>query len=230
MRLNKGFLGVSLLVTALLAAPGAHADTILHLSVTATITTLPDEVVAHLSAQADASTAQTAQQLVNQMVAEALDTAKPLTTITANTTQYSVWHETDPKDVWHASQGIALRSSDISGLLGLVGTLQQSGLAVGDLGWQLSPAASEKTYEQAIDKAINLLTTRANGIASLLHLTMKNFDSVTVGEDGGAQQQPLGLMRMMAIAPAAAAPPRAQTDMVQVSATVSADAVLVSPP
>ena len=42
MRLNKGFLGAALLATALLAAPVARADTILHHSVTATITTMPD--------------------------------------------------------------------------------------------------------------------------------------------------------------------------------------------
>ena len=92
------------------------------------------------------------------MVETALSAAKGLTAVTASTTQYSVWHETDPKDVWHANQGMVLRSRDGGGLLTLVGTLQQDGLAVGDLGWQLSPAAAETRYEQALRKAVDLLT------------------------------------------------------------------------
>jgi predicted secreted protein len=218
----------SIAVLLCLAAPAARADTILRLSVTATVTAMPDELVAQLTANADAATAGAAQQQVNQMVEAALGAAKPLSAVTASTTQYSVWHETDPKDIWHASQGIALRSHDGGGLLTLIGTLQQQGLAVGDLGWQLSPALSEKTYEQAIAKAIDLLTARADAVASLLHLTTTGFRSVSVGEDGGGPPQPVGMMRMMAMAPTAAPPPSAKADAVTVSATVSGEAELVA--
>jgi predicted secreted protein len=219
-----------ILALACLAAPAARADTILHLSVTASVTTMPDELAAQLTANADAPTAGAAQQQVNQMVDKALGTAKGLTAVTASTTQYSVWHETDPKDVWHASQGVALRSTDGGRLLTLVGQLQQDGLAVGDLRWQLSPAASEKSYEQAVARAIDLLTARAGTVASLLHLTLRGFRSVTVGEDGGPPA-PMGMMRMMAVAPAAASPPpSAQADVVTVSATVSGEAKLVTAP
>ena len=46
-----------------------------------------------------------AQTQVNDLVAKALGAAKNLAAVTASTTTYSVWHETDPQDVWHASQG-----------------------------------------------------------------------------------------------------------------------------
>jgi uncharacterized protein len=227
MKHLAGFLGVGL-VAALLAAPVARADTVLHLTVTANVTAMPDELVAQLTATADASSAGAAQQQVNQMVETALGAAKTLSAVTASTTHYSVWHETDPKDIWHASQGVALRSRDGGGLLTLVGTLQQDGLAVGDLSWQLSPAASEKIYEAAIGKAVDLLTERAGVVAGLLHLTLRGFQSVTVGQDGGPPVQPMGVMRMMAVAPVAAAapPPSARADVVTVSATVSGDARL----
>jgi predicted secreted protein len=218
----------SIAVLLCLAAPAARADTILRLSVTATVTAMPDELVAQLTANADAATAGAAQRQVNEMVEAALGAAKPLSAVTASTTQYSVWHETDPKDIWHASQGIALRSHDGGGLLTLIGTLQQQGLAVGDLGWQLSPALSEKTYEQAIAKAIDLLTQRATTVAALLHLTATGFRSVSVGEDAGRPPQPVGMMRMMAMAPTAAPPPSARADAVMVSATVSGEARLVA--
>jgi predicted secreted protein len=221
----------SLALLLCLAAPAARAATILHLTVTATVTTMPDELVAQLTANADASTAGAAQARVNQMVETALSAAKGLTAVTASTTQYSVWHETDPKDVWHANQGMALRSHDGGGLLTLVGTLQRDGLAVGDLGWQLSPAAAETRYEQALRKAVDLLTERAVTVASLLHLSLRGFRSVTVGEDSSQPAPPIGLMRMMAAAPAASpAPPSARADVVTISATVSGDAALVPAP
>ena len=213
-----------------LAAPAARADTILHLSVTGSVTVMPDELVAQLTANVDAPTAGAAQAQVNQMVETALGAAKGLTAVTASTTQYSVWHELERRDVWHASQGLALRSKDGGGLLGLVGTLQQDGLAVGSLGWQLSPAAAERSYEQAIGRAVDLLTERAGTVASLLHLTLQGFLSVTVGEDGDSPMQPLGEVRMMAMTPSAAPPPSAQADAVTVSATVSGDARLLSAP
>jgi predicted secreted protein len=220
---------IGLGLAALLAAPpAARADTILHLSVNATVTVTPDELAAQLTANADAPAAGAAQARVNQMVKTALGAAKALPAVTASTTQYSVWYETDPKVVWHASQGIALRSKDGAGLLTLVGTLQQDGLAVGDLGWQLSPATAEASYEQAISRAIDLLTRRAGAVAGQLHLALRGFRSVTVGQDGGPPMQPVGVMRMMAAAPAAAPPPSAQAAGVTVSATVSGDARLVA--
>ncbi|MCB8878724.1 SIMPL domain-containing protein [Acidisoma cellulosilytica] len=225
MQRIAGLIGASGLAAALLAAPAAHADTLLHLSVTASVTAMPDELVAQLTAQADAPTAGDAQQQVNAMIAKALGDAKSLDAVTASTTNYSVWHETDPKDVWHASQGIALRAHDGGALLGLIGKLQQDGLAVGDLTWQLSPALSEKTYEQAMAKAIGKLTAQADVVAKLMHLQAHGFTSVTVGDD--AQPGPRPMMRMMATAaPAAAPPPSAQADAVTVSASVSGDARL----
>ncbi|MBW4022369.1 MAG: SIMPL domain-containing protein [Proteobacteria bacterium] len=228
MKRLAALFGAGVLGAPLLAAVPARADTLLHLSVTASVTTMPDELVAQLTASADAPTAAAAQQQVNRLVAGALSAAKPVSAVTASTAQYSVWHETDPKDVWHASQGVALRSHDGGGLLALVGALQTDGLAVGGLGWQLSPQESEKAYEQAISKAIDLLTARARTVAGLLHLTMRGFRSVTVGEDGGAAPRPLGVMRMMAAAPAKVAPPSAEADVVTTSATVSGEAKLES--
>jgi uncharacterized protein YggE len=230
MKRIADLIGAGALVVVALSAPPARADTLLRLSVTGTVSTMPDELVAQLSAQADAPTADAAQQQVNQMVEAALGATKRLSAVTASTTNYSVWHETDPKEIWHASQGIALRSHDGAGLLALVGTLQQQGLAVGDLSWQLSPAMAEKTYEQAMAKALDLLTERAKTVGTLMHMTMRGFRNVSVGEDGAPSSQPVGMMRMMAMAPKAATPPNAQADVVTVSATVSGEANLESAP
>jgi len=215
------------ILLCLTAAP-AFADTMLNLSVTATVTAMPDELVAQLNATADAPTAAAAQAQVNAMVETALVAAKSVSGVTSSTTAYSVWHETDPKDVWHASQGIALRSHDGAGLLTLVGGLQGSGLAVGDLSWQLSAATSEASYEQAIAKGVKALMARAETVAALMRLHVEDFRSVTVGDDGGAAPRPM-MMRAMAM-DKTAAPPSAQADVVTVSATVSGEARLLPTP
>lgn len=226
MRHGQLTLGTALLLAGLLAgADAARADTQLHLSVTASVTAMPDELVAQLTAQAEAASAGAAQQQVNTMVAKALEDAKSLQAVTASTTNYSVWHETEPKDVWHASQGVALRAHDGAGLLALVGQLQQNGLAVGDLSWQLSPTLAEKTYEQAVAKAVDKLTAQATVVAKLLHLQPRGFSSVTVGDD--SQPGPRPMLRMMGTAaPEAKIPPSAQAEEQTVSATVSGEARL----
>jgi predicted secreted protein len=210
----------------LLIAPVARADTLLHLSVTADVTAMPDELVAELTAEAQAASAGAAQATVNAMIGQALGSMKSVSTITASTTTYSVWHETDPKDIWHASQGMTLRARDGAALLALVGQLQQDGLAVGTLSWQLSPALAEKTYEQAMAKAVDKLTGRGRAAAALLHMTMHGFRSVTLGDDGSAAPRPMMRMMTMAAKAEAAPPPNAVSEAVTVSATVSGEARL----
>lgn len=225
--LAAAFCAPALLMAGLFAgATAAQADTKLKLTVTASVSVMPDELVAQLTAQADAASAGAAQAQVNDMVAKALATAKGLSGVTASTTAYSVWHQTDPKDLWHASQGIALRAHDGAGLLALVGELQTAGLAVGDLSWQLSPTLAEKSYEQAMAKAIDKLTAQAGVVATLMHLQAHGFSSVTVGDDG-PPPGPRPMMRMMtAAAPEAKTLPSAQAEEQTVSATVSGEARL----
>ncbi|HTI02019.1 MAG TPA: SIMPL domain-containing protein [Acidisoma sp.] len=229
MRHAKLSLGTALLTAGLFScAAAARADTLLHLSVTASVTAMPDELVAELSAEVQAASAGAAQAAVNDMIAKALGAAQSIPTIAASTTTYSVWHQTDPKDVWQASQGMMLRAHDGAALLALVGQLQQDGLAVGNLSWQLSPTLAEKTYEQAMAKAIDKLTAQAAVVAKLLHLQPHGFSSVTVGND--SQPGPRPMMRMMATAaPEAKAPPSAQAEEQTVSATVSGEARLEQP-
>lgn len=226
MRKTKSALAVAFCAAGLLLAPAAYADTILHLSVTAEVTAMPDELVAELTAEAQAASAGAAQAQVNAMIGKALGAVKSVPAITASTTSYSVWHQTDPKDVWQASQGMTLRAHDGAALLALVGQLQQDGMAVGNLSWQLSPALAETTYEQALAKAVDKLTSRGRTAASLLHMTMQGFRSVTLGDDGQPGPRPMMRMMTMAAKAEAAPPPNAVSEAVTVSATVSGEAKL----
>jgi predicted secreted protein len=219
-----------LVLAALLAAvplSGAWADdTTLTLSETATVTAAPDELAAMLRAEATAPSAAEAQRLVNAAMADALAQARQVAGVTASTGGYGVFRDDQAKPAhWQASQTLALRSADGAALLTLVGALQQKGLAVADLHWQLSDAATKRAEADATRRAIGALRGRAEEAAELLGLHFVRF--ATVRLDTPPPFRPA--MRMMAMAaPAAAAPapPSAAAEDIPVSATVGADAVL----
>jgi predicted secreted protein len=107
-----------------------------------------------------------------------------------------------------------------------VSALQQKGLAISDLHWQLSDAAAKRAEAEATRRAIGALRGRVEEAAGLLDLHFVRF--ATVRLDTPPPFRPA--MRMMAMAaPAAAAapaPPSAAAEDIPVNATVGADAVL----
>jgi uncharacterized protein YggE len=145
--------------------------------------------------------------------------------VTVSTGGYNVWHQTTPRDQWQASQTLELRSHDQAALLGLVGTLQSKGLAVGDLSWRLSDELARKTRAEALRKAITGLRGRAEEAAGLLGLHFVEFKEVRLDQ---SNPPPRPMMRMMAAAAPAphAPPPVAEADKIDVTATVQAEAVL----
>jgi predicted secreted protein len=214
----------ALLVLAPLSAAWA-GDTTLTLSETATVTAAPDELAAVLRAEATAPSAAEAQRLVNAAMAGALAQARQAPGVTAGTGGYSVFRDDQAKPAqWQASQTLALRSPDGAALLTLVGALQQKGLAVADLHWQLSDPAAKRAEAEATRRAIGALRGRVEEAAGLLGLHFVRFATVRV--DTPQPFRPA--MRMMAMAaPAAApAPPSAVAEDIPVTATVAADAVL----
>jgi len=202
----------------------ARADTILHLSDTETVMAHPDELVATLRAEAVASSAAAAQQAVNATMAAALARAKQAAGITAATQGYTAWQATQPQR-WQASQTLVLRSHDGPPLLTLAGELQQHGLAISDLSWQLSPAASRAAHDAALREALSALRGRAEDAAGLLGLRFEQFQRVSIATP---QPVPFAPRVMMSAALAAApTPPSAEAQDVPVSATADADALLL---
>jgi predicted secreted protein len=224
--MRRLLLGLPLAVLLSLAPlSGAWADdTTLTLSETATVMAPPDELAATLRAEATAPTAAEAQRAVNAAMADALARARAVAGIAAGTGGYAVFRDPSSKpEHWQASQTLALHGTDGAALLTLVGALQQKGLAVGDLHWQLSDEAARKANAEAMRRAIGALRARVDEAAGLLGLRFVRFQTVRL--DTPPPLRPV--MRMMAVAaPAAATPPTAVAEDVPVSATVGADAVL----
>jgi uncharacterized protein YggE len=207
-------------------APAA-AQTVLRLAETGTVMAHPDELVASLRVVAVEPTAAAAQAKVNAAMEAALAKAKQVAGVEHATGGYSVWREhppvkpgaAAPPPVWQASQTLDLRSHDGAALLGLVGRLQESGLAASQLGWQLSPETEAKAREAALAKAIHGLRARADAAAALLGMRVDAITEVRLDS-----QHPQPMFRAMAapVAAAAAPPPSAEAADVPVSASVEA--------
>jgi predicted secreted protein len=211
-----------------LALP-ARADTILRLGETATVMAHPDELVATLRAEANAPTAAEAQRRVNTAMAGAVAAARQVTGVATDSGGYFVWHvmatPQDRNEHWQANQSLTLTSHDGAALLKLVGELQQKGLAVSQLGWRLSDAATRAAEAEATRKAIATLRGRAEEAAALLDLRFGAFKEVRLN---GTRPQPVPLrMIPAAMAAAPAPPPSAEASDVSVSATAEADVILV---
>jgi predicted secreted protein len=214
----------------LLAASPARAETLLRLSETATVTAHPDELDASLRVEATSASPADAQRRVNATMDDALAAAKAVAGVTVSTGGYFVWRvgptPADRTERWQANQSIELTSQDGAALLKLVGVLQQKGLAVGQLGWRLSDAATHTARAEATRKAIAALRGRAEDAASLLDLRFASFKEVRL--DNTRPQPPVPrLMMSMQATPAAAPPPSAEAADVTISATADADVVLL---
>jgi predicted secreted protein len=214
---------------ALAAAP-AHAETLLRLSETATVMEHPDELDATLRVDVTAPNPAQAQRQVNATMEAALATAKAVSGVTVSTGGYFVWRVGPTASVvpehWQANQSLELTSHDGAALLKLVGDLQQKGLAVGQLGWRLSEAATRTARAEATRKAIAALRGRAEEAAALLDLRFGSFKEVNLDS---TRPQPIPRMMAMAapVASASASPPSAEATDVSISATAEADVVLL---
>jgi predicted secreted protein len=223
--------GTALLLAGLLMAAGpAWGETLLRLSETATVTEHPDELDASLRVEVTATNAAEAQRRVNATMGDALAAAKSVAAVTASTGAYFVWRvaptATDRAEHWQANQSIDLTSHDGAAMLKLVGELQQKGLAIGQLGWRLSDAATRAARAEATRKAIAALRGRAEEAAGLLALRFDSFKEVRLDST-----RPPPMPRLMAMAApmasASAPPPSAEPTDVSVSATAEADVVLL---
>jgi predicted secreted protein len=210
-----------------LASPG-RAETVLHLSETATVSVRPDRLTAVLRADASTDSASTAQDRVNAVIGGALAEARKVDGIAVSTDQYNVWR-LEPKAgeaaQWRASQSVVLRGQDGSSVLKLVGALQQEGLAVERLGWELAPETAQSAERTATLQALKALRGRADEVAGAVGLQSDAYRSLTVGS---APPTPIRLRTMAVPAAALASPaePAAEAEDVRVNATVEADIAL----
>ncbi len=224
-------IGVSVLVAAHAAQPAtaqpaaaAAGQTVLHLSADGSVQASPDQLVADLIAQSTSPSAATAQRRVNTMIDDGMKAARGVAGVDARAIGYSVGPADDKHATWVAQQTLELRGNDGPSLLDLAGKLQERGLAAASLDWQLSPALRRKAHDAATTAALKTLQARAASAAATLGLHVDHAREVRLD---GPMYQPRPPFPMMARAALAMPAPQATAAPEEITATVSANYVLV---
>jgi predicted secreted protein len=228
-------LALALILVMVAALPFAPAQaqeaerTKLVLGETATREAEQDTLVAVVSARAQAASPREAQQQVNTAMTAAIEKAQGIEGIRPSTGGYRVYQEYDrdgPTGDWIAEQELRLRSQKIVVLLELTGRLQEDGLIVGNLGYELSPEARRKIEDELTIEAIGALRARAGQIAASMAMDIAGIETVRIG--GAMGEPPVRPMfrTTMAAEAAQSAPPVALPDLEMVSVSVEAEVSL----
>jgi predicted secreted protein len=225
-------LAASLFALPVLAAPASPPPpddglTVLHLSEAADRAIRRDRLRVQLRVEATAANAKQVQAEINRRMASALTKVKAVAGIKPETGSYSVYEERQQNvpSRWRGVQSLSLLDHDFAELLTLVGDLQNDGLAVSALAFELSPEAARAAQDELTNEALNRLRERAERIAMELHLSFQRYRDVRVGNVGGERPVPLRAMAMAADAKQAA-PPVGEAGDAMVQVSVDADVVL----
>jgi predicted secreted protein len=181
-------------------------------------------LVATVQAHAEAASPSDAQTAVNRDMAAAVERVQAVSEVRAATGSYSVYQRRDRDNKlvgWIAEQDLRLTSEDPSALLQLVGGLQEAGLNLNGLGWQVDEATRRKVQDELTIEAIATLRQRAAAIAESVGMRVGNIDSLRVGD---AMEGPRPMM--MRAEAMAGAPPTALPDQETIRANVEAEITL----
>lgn len=144
---------------------------------------------------------------VNRVIADALTTARPFTSVTTSTsgsTTYPV-HGRDSNRIegWRMRSGIELESRDLSALSSLIGQLQQT-MMISGLRMQPAPDTRAKAANVAAVDAIGAFKERAEVLANALgkHYRIRHLSV----QHGGAPAYPMLRASAMMAEDAVAAP------------------------
>jgi predicted secreted protein len=210
-------------------APPQPADdgmTVLHLSESADRAIRRDRLRVQLLVETAAGNAKQVQAEINRRMTSALAKVKAVSGIKPETGSYSVYEERQQNvpSRWRGSQGLGLLDRDFAELLAVVGDLQNDGLAVSSLAFELSPETARTAQDELTSEALKRLGERAERVAADLHLSVLRYRDVRVGNVGGDRPMPMRA-RMMETA-ASTAPPVAEAGDATVQVTVDAEIVL----
>lgn len=210
--------------------------TLINLSATERVEVEQDLLIATLQFKFENKDPKVVQNEVNKIMQKALDEAKGEKTVKVSTQQYYV-HEYDlnrSKDrtrrnmVWRGQQGLQVKGKKADDLLELVGKLQEIGLTMNGLRYQVSPELLEETRNSLLEAAMEKLMEKAERTAKVIHKDDVDFLQINVDMGGGHHPQPRMYqksMMMMDSATEMAAPVAAPGEST-INMTVSAQALL----
>lgn len=162
---------------------------------------------------------------VNQAIAAAMKRAKQDSAVTAQTLDYQTFpnYQNGRPSGWQVRQSIRLESKAPEPLAKLIGELQSS-LALGSVGYSISPERLKEYEDKLIDQALAAFRSRAERVAKGLGRSKYRIVTVQVNTAGHPPVRPMRMAAMAAdAAPAMAAPtfePGKDRVEVEVSGTI----------
>ena len=205
----------------------SDTSTVLHLGEFAERILRQDRLTVQLRVEASGPDAARVQGEINRRMTAALEQARRVPAVRAETRGYWVNHER-PQSAparWRGQQMLVLTSTDTAAALALAGELQQGGLVMSSMSFDLSPEATRAAEDELTAEAIRRLHERIERVAATMNLQVRHIRDLRVGQAGGGPgPRP---MMMRAEAPSAAAAPVAEPGETTVRVSVDAEAVLV---
>ncbi len=165
-----------------------------------------DILVATLAAHREGSNPALLSEAVNADIRWAIEKAKKVSAVSVQTLGYQTrpFYRQQRLSGWRVRQGLRLESRDIAGLSQLIGTLQER-LAVGQVGYRISPQRRNGVEEALIAEAITRFQQRATLVAKQMGRSRYRVVNMNIDTHGGPLR-PLARVEMSAIAEARPAP------------------------
>ena len=165
----------------------------------------------------------------NEMMAKVKTAATGAPGVRTSFRDYAVIYSEVKPPHWTAQQTVEVRGGDGEALLDLLGRLQAPGLALGNLGWEVSAGRAEQAQQDATLKGLATLRKQATEAARALGMEVDHFQSVSLNNAPGVV--PMGRPQMARAPPMMAPmpPPNASPESQDVIASVSGDVVLAMP-
>jgi predicted secreted protein len=182
-----------------------------------------DRLAASLRVEATAATPAAVQAEINRRLDAAVARAKTVAGVRVETTGYSTWEERpqgQPRR-WRGQTGLNLIGKDTAAVLALAGALQEQGLAMSGLRFDLTPEAQRAVEDELTAEAIARVRARADKAAEALGQRVAGLAELRVGEAGGGAPPRPVMMRAMA-ADAAAPAPVAEAGLANVRVEIEA--------
>jgi predicted secreted protein len=176
---------LALTLPVLLAAPAFAQDKVtLQLGESAERSVTQDRLRAMLRVEAGGNDPRAVQTQVNQKMTATLERIRAVTAVKSETQGYYVYEDKTLKrgQRWWGSQGVSLTGSDAGALLTLVGQLQESGLLVSGLTYELAPETRRKIERELVPDAIQRVKDTAETVASSLALPTVQIVKVRLGD------------------------------------------------
>ena len=152
--------------------------------------------------ESESGSAKEVQNKINQMMKKALSVVEKKENVEVSTEQYSVYKFYKPlkqgepqKELWKGSQSIVIKSKSTEDILALSAQLQEIGLVMNDLHYEVSLAKIEETRTSMVENAINKLLSHAKRVGGIIGLKEVKIKNINI--DGDNRYPPVPYPKLM---------------------------------